>query len=182
MTYEHNLRHVPVTDPVNSLMSWPVATVEITDSVAEVSRELAADEIGAVLVLQDGVLVGVVSERDVAEQLGVETDPTQLTAGDVMSVDLVTVPPEAPILEAARIMLEARVRHLPVVSDGLVAGILSIRDVFRVLLAMAEVGVHDTTQPAARLEMTWRRYQRAVWLVPCPMCGRETDPSGVEPF
>lgn len=144
MTYQHAVRHVPVTDPVNAMMSWPVATVAITDSVAEVSRELAADEIGAVLVLHDGVLVGVVSERDVAAQVGTGTDTTQLTAADIMSTDVVTVPPDAPLLEAARIMYGAQVRHLPVVSDaGLIAGILSIRDLFNVFLGLVERSPFD---------------------------------------
>jgi hypothetical protein len=97
MTYGHMARQARASDPVNSLMSWPVTTVEITDSLAEVSRELGVDDIGAVLVLQDGFLAGVVSERDVAAQVGIENDLTQVTAGDVMSADLVTVPPQAPI-------------------------------------------------------------------------------------
>lgn len=173
MTYERNVRQVPVGDSVNSLMSWPVAVVEITESVVEVSRELAADEIGAALVLHDGVLVGVVSERDIATQVGAELDPTQLTAGDVMSADLVTVPPEASILEAARIMREAQVRHLPVVSDGLIAGILSMRDLFHVLLGSVENDVHETAPPVAHTETPFRHYQRAAWLSTCPLCGEE---------
>jgi predicted transcriptional regulator len=134
MTYARTARRVSADYPVHSLMSWPVASVEVTETLVEVARALAADEIGAVLVLQDGALVGVVSERDVAACVAAETDTGRLTAFDVMSTDLVTVPPEAPILEAARIMREAEVRHLPVVSEGLIAGILSMRDLFHVLL------------------------------------------------
>ena len=134
MTYARPTRRMSADYPVYSLMSWPVAIVESTDSLVDVARALAADEIGAVLVLQDGALVGVVSERDVAACVGAETDLGRLSACDVMSQDLVTVPPEAPILEAARIMREAQVRHLPVVSEGLIAGMLSMRDLFHVLL------------------------------------------------
>jgi CBS domain-containing protein len=138
MTYTRTLRPVRVDDPVNTLMSWPVASVEATQSLVDVSRAMAEDELGAVLVLHDGVLVGVVSERDVSSRVGTGADPSQLSACDVMSQELVTVPPEAPIFEAARIMREAQVRHLPVLSDGLIAGILSMRDLFYVLLDHAE--------------------------------------------
>ena len=179
MTYERTMRQVPPDHAVNALMSWPVATVETTDTLVEVSRALAADEIGAALVLHQGVLVGVVSERDLAAQLGAEFDPGQLTASDVMSTRLVTVPPEASVIEAARIMREAQVRHRPVVSDDEIAGILSMRDVFRVLLGQVENALREPTSPEGHLETTtWRHYQRALWLLTCPMCGRETDQSG----
>ena len=179
MTYERTVRQMPPDHAVNALMSWPVVTVETTDSLVEVSRTLAADEIGALLVLDEGVLVGVVTERDLAAQLGTESDPSRLTAGDDMSTRLVTVPPEAPVIEAARIMREAQVRHLAVVSDDEIAGILSMRDVFRVLLDRVENTLHDPASPEAHLETTtWRHYQRALWLLTCPLCGRESDQSG----
>jgi CBS domain-containing protein len=138
MTYPRTTRQVQPGDRVSSVMSWPVATVEDTDSVVEVARELDADEIGAVLVLHDGSLVGLVSERDIAGHVADQEDLSRLTAGEVMSQELVTVSPETPIVEAARIMNVAQVRHLPVVSDALIAGILSMRDLFDVLLGQVE--------------------------------------------
>jgi CBS domain-containing protein len=138
MTYPHTCWPVLADDPVNSLMRWPVAGVDDTDSLAEVSRALAENEVGAVIVLHHGVLVGLVSERDLAAHLGTGGGTSHVTAGDLMSPDLVTVPPEAPLLEAGRLMREAHVRHLPVVSEGTVAGILSMRDLFEVLLRRAD--------------------------------------------
>ena len=58
MTYAHTVRYVHLGEPINALMSWPVAVVETTDSLAEVARALAENEVGAVLVLLDGELVG----------------------------------------------------------------------------------------------------------------------------
>jgi CBS domain-containing protein len=138
----------PLADqPVSSLMHWPVAAVEDTDSLLEVSRILADNEIGAVCVLHNGALVGLVSERDLAARLGNgpqtgdqpgDTTTGQVSAGEVMSPQLVTVPPEAPILDAARIMHEAHVRHLPVVSEHVVAGMVSMRDLFDLFLDHAD--------------------------------------------
>jgi CBS domain-containing protein len=132
----HVVRRVLRHEPVNTLMTWPVAAVEATDSQAQVAQTLSDNEIGAVPVLLDGYLVGIVSERDLTTAAGEESD--LLTAADLMSQHLVSVPPEAPVLEAARIMCEAHVRHLPVVSDGFLAGMLSMRDLFEVLLGEAE--------------------------------------------
>lgn len=125
-------------DPVNPLMRWPVAAVDESDALVEVSRALRENQIGAVVVLRDGALVGVVSERDLSARLGDEVLPGDVTAGEVMSAPLVTVPPDAPIIEAARIMREAHVRHLPVVTDGVVSGILSMRDLFDVLVRQSD--------------------------------------------
>jgi len=137
-TYERVLWRVQADDPVNSLMHWPVACVQDADSIVDVSRALVSNEIGVVLVLHNRVLVGVVSERDLAARLTTMGMPGDVPALDVMSTELVTVPPETPILEAARIMREAHVRHLPVVSDGVVAGIISMRDLFEVFLRRAD--------------------------------------------
>jgi CBS domain-containing protein len=135
MTYGRMVRPVQPGDSVNAVMSWPVASVKATDPLSEVAHALADNRIGTVIVLHDGALVGVVSERDLAAHAGAENDDhVHLTAADVMTPDLVTVPPQAPLIEAARMMHEAHVRHLPVVSDGVVAGMLSMRDVFEVLL------------------------------------------------
>jgi CBS domain-containing protein len=137
MTYPRTGRRTHPQDAVNALMSWPVAAVEATDSLPDVARALAGNEVGAVLVLLDGDLVGVVSERDLTADAAAGID-VDLTAADVMTRNLVTVSPEAPLVEAARMMREAHVRHLPVVSDGLIAGMLSMRDLFEVLLQESE--------------------------------------------
>jgi CBS domain-containing protein len=165
-------------EPVNSLMTWPVTTVDADDCLADVSRALSGEEVGAVLVLRGGAVVGLVSERDIAGIVADGADPARLVAGDVMTRDLVTVPPEAPILEAARIMRGAHVRHLPVVADGVVAGIISIRDVFDFFVGVAErTARHPDPSPAPRVPVTVRRQERLVWLLTCPMCGREShDP------
>ena len=137
--YAHVVRRIQPYDPVNAVMSWPVAVVDATDALPAVAQALVGNDVGAVLVLRDGALVGVVSERDLTTELMAGDDgDDRLTAADVMTQNLVTVPPEAPLVEAARVMREAHVRHLPVVSDGQVAGMLSMRDLFEVLLRQAE--------------------------------------------
>ena len=121
--------------PVSTLMSWPVATIDHEATLAEAAEALAADDIGALLVLRDHALVGIVSERDVVQHVAAGTNLTHLQVGEVMSGDLVTTPPDATIVSAARLMTVADVRHLPVLQDGLIAGLLSIRDVLPVLTA-----------------------------------------------
>ena len=138
MTFGRSAPRVRPAARIGSIMSWPVAVVAMETTVVEVAEALAGDEVGAVGVLERGSLVGIVSERDLVAHLASGSELTRLTAGEVMSTDLVTVSPEATVIEAARTMREAAVRHLPVLSEGLIAGIVSARDLFEVLLCYAE--------------------------------------------
>ena len=139
--YTRTVRPVTPASEVRGIMVWPVATVDGSASLSEVAEALAADEIGALCVTEDGRLAGIVSERDVVAHLATGADPAHLTAAEVMSSDLVTAAPEESVLETALRMDDAQVRHLPVVEDGRIAGIVSMRDLFTVLVNDA----HDPT-------------------------------------
>lgn len=124
--------------PVSTVMSWPVASIDHEATLAEAVDELAADSIGVVLVLREGGLAGILSERDVVTHLAAGADPTHLLVGEAMVPDLVTIQGDETILEAARVMVEAEIRHLPVLTDNLLAGVVSIRDVVASLIAAVE--------------------------------------------
>jgi CBS domain-containing protein len=136
--YARTIQAVTPASQVRRVMVWPVATVDGHATLSEVAEALVADEIGAVCVTQNGHLAGIVSERDVVTHLAAGANPAHLTAADVMSNDLVTASPDDPLLVVARRMEEAQVRHLPVLDAGLIAGIVSMRDLFTVLLDHAE--------------------------------------------
>ena len=120
--------------PVSAIMSWPVATVDHDASLEEAAEALAGDDIGVLLVLRDGDPAGIVSERDIVAHVAARGDLTHLRVGEVMAGDLVTVQSDMSVLAAARAMVDADVRHLPVLQGQLIAGMVSIRDVVPVLL------------------------------------------------
>jgi len=124
--------------PVATVMSWPVATIDHEATLADAIEALAADAIGVVLVLRGGGLAGILSERDVVTHLAAGADPAHLLAGEAMVGDLVTVQGDESILDAARAMLDAEVRHLPVLRDQLLAGVVSMRDVVAVLASAVD--------------------------------------------
>lgn len=129
-------------DPIASLASWPVATVEHDATLQAAITALGADELGAVLVLRNDVPVGILSERDVITHLAQGADPAHLLVGEVMSDELVTVTTGTSIEEAARVMATADVRHLPVTRDAELVGMVSCRDVVAVL-AGAQDALHQ---------------------------------------
>lgn len=119
---------------VSTIMSWPVATVDHETSLQEAVEALAAEDVGIVLVLGKGSLVGVVSERDVVAHVAAGADLTHLTVGEVMATEVVVTSMSSSVLDAARAMSEADVRHLPVMEGELLAGVVSARDVLPLLV------------------------------------------------
>lgn len=112
--------------------SGPIFTCPIESSVREAIALLAEKRIGALPVLQDGTVMGVFSERDVIYRL--QSDgPAMLDhkVGEVMTAPVVTVEPETDVISALTLMTRRRVRHLPVVKDGVMVGLVSIGDLVK---------------------------------------------------
>ncbi len=110
-----------------------VVTVTPGESISGLLALMSEHGIGAMVVSLDGRSVdGIVSERDVVRRL--HTDGPALldhTVGDIMTSDVHTAEPSEAIDDLMRLMTEERVRHVPVVVDGALAGIVSIGDVVK---------------------------------------------------
>jgi CBS domain-containing protein len=134
--------------PVTTVMSWPVATIDHAAPLLAAAETLAGDDVGALAVMREGALVGILSERDVVAHLGLGSNLEHLTVGEVMAADVVSIPTSASLLAAARVMVEADVRHLPVLDDGEgVAGMVSVRDLLAGLTtAVADLAATGTSE------------------------------------
>lgn len=105
-------------------------------AVLDAIRMMAERHVGALLVMQGETLSGIVSERDYARKvilMGRSSADTPVR--DIMSAPVITVQPETPVQKCMQIMTEQRVRHLPVIDDGRVAGMVSIGDLVKVVIA-----------------------------------------------
>jgi CBS domain-containing protein len=110
-----------------------VVTVQPTANVTELLTLLAEHKIGAVIVSADGAHVeGIVSERDIVRALA-DRGATVLTepVTNIHTSQVRSVPPEAPIGDVERLMTDNRFRHVPVVEDGTLRGVVSIGDVVK---------------------------------------------------
>ena len=110
--------------------------VEEGKSVADVARRMTDLHVGAILVLKDGKLRGVFSERDLMKRVVAEgRDPRATLVDEVMSRDVVTVDECASLEEAMELMQAHSCRHLPVTSGSQVTAFLSMRDLMNDELA-----------------------------------------------
>ncbi len=121
------------TDPVRTIVTRFVATVGVGESLASVAESLAADEIGAVVVETPYGPVGVLSERDVVRLVATGADLRTVEAGDAMSPELIWAEERDSITAVAHNMIDYGIRHMPVMRDHKIVGIVSMRDVLAVL-------------------------------------------------
>jgi CBS domain-containing protein len=117
---------------VGELMSSEIVAVEPTATVAEAATVMGSRRVGSVLVIQDGELVGIFTERDVLRAVVSDFDVAGLRVDSAMTRHPRTVTPETPAAEALDLMDEGGFRHLPVLRDDRVVGVVSIRDLTRV--------------------------------------------------
>lgn len=114
-----------------------VITLPSTATVAQLLETLDDNKIGAVVVLDDDQVVGIASERDVVHHLRTGREQSA-PLSDLMTKEVSTVTSRDDLVQLAATMTERRLRHLPVVEDGALRGIVSIGDVVKARLDALE--------------------------------------------
>ena len=116
-----------------------VYSIHSTASVLEAVEEMNRLGIGSLLILDEGKLVGIFTERDVLRRVVVPKLPAESTpVSEVMSPDVDTFAPEVTLDEAMAYMTEKRHRHVPIVQDEEILGLVSIGDITRWLSRNSE--------------------------------------------
>lgn len=101
-------------------------------TVFEAVQMMAEKQVGALLVMAGEALRGIISERDYAREVILKGRSSRETlVGEIMSANVITVTPATPVREALALMSDKRIRHLPVVEDSRVLGIISIGDLVK---------------------------------------------------
>jgi CBS domain-containing protein len=110
----------------------PLISVTTETRIREIAALLHDNRIGAVLVVEDGAILGIVSERDIVAGLHAHGPAILDTAaGVVMTSPVVTATPRTTVVAAMGVMTNRRIRHLPVVDDGELLGLVSIGDLVK---------------------------------------------------
>ena len=116
-----------------------VITVEPDEPVLTAARTLAEQQIGALLVCTGDDIEGIITERDLLNLMARASDAVEDTlVRDVMTSELVTGKLEDDLVRAMDLMMENGIRHLPVVEDGQLGGLISVRDILNTLRSSVE--------------------------------------------
>ncbi len=114
---------------------YDVLTVAPDRPVHEAIKQMEDMAAGTSVVMDDGVVVGIISERDVIRKVVLKgKNIEKVKVGDIMSTNLTTVAPNTPLDECMKLMTDKRIRHLPVLRDKQLCGIVSIGDVVKYLV------------------------------------------------
>jgi len=121
-----------ISDVLSSKSNEQVVTIPPDSTVRDLLGLLARHNVGAVVVSADGRSVdGIVSERDVVRRLHEDESVLGGAVSAIMTSDVRTCEPDTPVDDLRVMMTERRIRHVPVVSDGALKGIISIGDVVK---------------------------------------------------
>lgn len=125
-------------------MRKEIVTINEETSVAEASKSMREKGEGCAIILRKGTPVGIVTERDVTWKVaGNGLDPKRVQVSEIMSAPLVTIDPDASLIEAAKIMEEHKIRRLAVAKKGILYGVLTAIDIARNLEGYVESEVRN---------------------------------------
>ena len=129
--------------------------------LASVAELMWKQQTGSVVIREGQRIVGIVTERDILRTVAAGKDAASVLVGDVMTTDIITTSPDTSVHDAARTMAQHWIRHLPVVENGQLVGIISQRDITGVFAALVRTSGEPTIeadslvrdQRLARIEM-----------------------------
>jgi len=151
---------------VSDIMTEAAVSDQADDTLAEAARKMWEQQTGSLVVLEGETLAGIITERDILKAVATGTELEKTRVEDVMVRDLVTIHPGASLREAASVMTDKWIRHLPVIDQGKLVGILSQRDLAGVLgSALNEPEALERLVDASELARARRlaRIERGVW-------------------
>ncbi|HTA65514.1 MAG TPA: CBS domain-containing protein [Xanthomonadaceae bacterium] len=135
------VRHLLANKPVGVVSIPPDATV------LEAIRLMAQHETGSVLVMRGRILLGIVSERDYTRKVALKGRASATTSvADIMTSPVVTVGPDETVQRCMQVMTERRFRHLAVVENGQVTGVVSIGDLVKAMLELQKQEIAQLQQ------------------------------------
>jgi len=109
-----------------------VYTIDPSATLAEVVHRLVENNVGSLVVCENGVMVGIITERDILRACAANGGTlNQKHVPDAMSTDIATGSPEDSIADTMGLMTDRRIRHLPILEDGKLSGMISIGDVVK---------------------------------------------------
>jgi CBS domain-containing protein len=117
---------------VRDIMTKNVVKSDKDSTIYDLARLMDQNRIGCIVIAEDDKPIGIVTERDIITKcLAKEMNPREVKAKDIMSSPVITIEPDAEMLEAAKVMVSRMIRRLPVVENNKLVGIITTSDMIR---------------------------------------------------
>ncbi len=118
---------------VKKLMTKNVIKIDLQKTIFEAAILMKEKEVGCLVIIDDKIPVGIVTERDFVRRVVANNLPSDIGISKIMSKPLITIEPDSSLREAARLMLKKKIRKLPIVVEKKLVGIIVVSDFARQL-------------------------------------------------
>lgn len=120
-----------MTELVRDVMKKNVISIDSSMSIQDAAKMMDDASIGAIVVLENGVVVGIITERDMTRRVIAKGKPYTINVKEVMSSPVVVVNPDDSVWEAAQLMKTRRIHRMPAVQNNMLVGIITTSDIVK---------------------------------------------------
>ncbi len=125
---------------VSEFMNRDIVEASPTTSVRRCAEVMAAEKVSSALITQNSSILGILTEKDLARKIVAKgLDPNKALVKDIMTAEVITIEPETSLYDAMVLISKKRIKHLPVVSDNAVVGIITAMDILRVQPSLMDI-------------------------------------------
>ncbi|MFZ2471790.1 MAG: CBS domain-containing protein [Methanothrix sp.] len=160
--------------PVRDIMTRPVITADADLDVLSAAKKMGSANVGSLIIVSCDKPSGILTERDLVKKvLARGIDPRSLKVAEIMSSPVVSIEPDASLREAASLMLRSGVKRLPVISQGMLVGIITDTD----LVSGSSLGLNEILSDLLEMhrESIHLEQPRGVVRGICEVCGQLSD-------
>jgi len=160
----------PSKIPVKSLMTRDVEMVHSEHTIQQAAKIMKNDEVGSVVVMKDNKPAGIMTERDFAIKVTVDGMLPSTRISKVMTSPVIHVSPEDSVMYASDIMIEKKIRKIPVFDAGKISGIITATDILRFFRFSATERIKNTCPLHTDTELVKTELEDGTHRTYCPRC------------
>lgn len=139
-----NLDPNSVKTLVKDLMSHDVEMIHFDHTIQQAAKIMKNDGVGSVVIMKDNTSVGIMTERDFAVKVTVDEIPPSTKISEVMTSPVIHISAEESVLNASDIMIEKKIRKIPVFNAGKIVGIITVTDILRYFRFSTQEQIRNT--------------------------------------
>lgn len=135
-----------MTELVSDVMKKGVLSIDSSMTIQDAAKMMDDASVGAILVIENGIAIGIITERDITRRVVAKGKQLNTNVKDVMSSHLVVVSPDDSVWEAAQLMKNRKIHRLPVVKDYRLVGIITASDIIRLCSIGSDAEMRKITE------------------------------------